>query len=219
MNSFRNKPPRYYQDNASYFLTFCTFRRRRLLHLPGIPEFLIEELHFYERKIRKLVAYTILPNHIHLIVEVAGSRSLSTFLQSFKSYTSKEIKKRLIDSSRRQPAVTNCDLGVTTSGMPTGSRLLPMDHVRQSMPTGSRLLHVDRVWQPGTMDHCIRMTWDGKDYENHVSYLFFNSQKHLGIAPKDFPYHNFIEFEAQGIFDMSFCSVNENICSRFSIYE
>lgn len=203
MNSYRNKPPRYCQSDASYFLTFCTFGRRKLLHLPVILEFLIEELRFYERKIHKLIAYTVMPDHIHLIVEVTGARTLSAFLQSFKSYTSKEIMKRLANSSRRQLA-----RGLIPSGMLTGA-----------MPTGSRLLHLDRVWQPGTMDHCIRMTWDGKDYENHLGYLFFNSQKHLGIAPKDFPYHNFIEFEAQGIFDVNFCAVAENISSRFAIYE
>lgn len=180
MRSFPGKPPRYTQENSPYFLTFCTLRRRPLLHQQDIPEFLIQELHFYSSRIQNLVAYTIMPDHIHAIVEIEKLGSLSAFLRDFKKFTSVEIKRRLeIDG-------TNFE---------------------------------DRIWQPGTMDHCIRLSWNSKDYENHLGYLFYNSQKHLGIAPRDFSYHNFTEFVRQGYFDDDFCSVSEGIDKDFMIYE
>jgi len=206
------KPPRYQQDYSVYFLTYCTFNRSSILHTPGIPEFLIEELYFYEQKVQKLVAYTIMPEHMHVMVEVGEANSLSKFLHSFKSFTSKEIRKRIIgknESSRRLPAVVP---GRQSS--PTGRRLL-----QPSAPSGGRLLRPDRVWQPGTMDHCIRVGWGNTDYENHLSYLFYNSQKHLGIAPKDFPYHNFSEFVNEGTFDENFCMMNEKSVKEYELYE
>ena len=162
MKAFPGKPPRATHDGSPYFLTFCTLRRKPLLHQQGIPQFLIDELHFYSSRIQSLVAYTIMSNHVHLIVEIDAIGSLSAFLRDFKKFTSIKIKHRL---------------GITGTTFK------------------------DRVWQPGTMDHCIRMNRDSKDYENHLGYLFYNSQKHLGIAPRDFPYHNFMEFVRQGFYD------------------
>jgi hypothetical protein len=48
------------------------------------------------------------------------------------------------------------------------------------------------------MDHCIRFSWENKDFENHLGYLFYNSWKHLHIGPKDFPYHNFDSMVKRG---------------------
>ena len=182
MNQRPQKPPRYQDINSIYFLTFCTFKRSPVLHLPEIPEFLIKELKFYERKIQKLIAYTIMPDHVHLLIEVETVQSLSTFLRDFKKFTSREINLR---SSRS--------------------------------PNGSN--KTQRVWQPGTMDHSIRMSWDSKDYSNHLAYLFYNSQKHLNITPKDFPYHNFMDFVKEGYFEEDFCSWDEKTNERFQIYE
>ncbi|MFQ5799410.1 MAG: transposase, partial [Bacteroidota bacterium] len=75
------KPPRLTRDNALYFLTFCTSQRRPLLHRPGIAEFVIDELHFYKAKIEELIAYTIMPDHVHLILEISSSETLSIFLR------------------------------------------------------------------------------------------------------------------------------------------
>lgn len=180
MKQYPRKPPRYKQDFVLYFLTFCIFKRNPLLHLTGVPQLLIEELMFFERKIRKVIAYTIMPDHIHLIVEVEQAHTLSEFLRDFKKYTSREIKRRLT--------------------------LLKME-----VP--------DRIWQPGTMDHCIRMRWNNKDYENHLAYIFYNSLKHLGVAPKDFPFHNFREFVKDGVFEEDFCSIDDNILKISRIVE
>jgi hypothetical protein len=78
---------------------------------------------------------------------------------------------------------------------------------------------IERVWQPGTMDHCIRMSWSGNDYQNHISYLFYNSYKHLGIIPKNYPYHNFRSFVLCGYFDEGFFDFDEEVHAEFKKYE
>lgn len=201
------KPPRYNQDNSIYFLTFCTFRRIPLLHVPGIPEFLIEELHYYEKKIENLIAYTIMRDHVHLLLSVNAVQDLSIFLRDFKKYTSIEITKRLKIS--RQSNQTDQILmdDCKDSG------------IHQKCQSRDQSLNINRVWQPGTMDHCIRMGWEGNDYDKHLSYLFYNSFKHLGCPPINFPYHNFTDFVRLGVFGRDFCAIDESTVHSSHIYE
>ncbi len=127
---------------------------------------LIENLRFYGKRLRELIGYTIMPDHIHLLMEVEKVAHLSAFLRDFKKRAAKEIKTTLS---------------------------LTQNH----------------IWQRGTMDHCIRFSWSNKDFENHIRYLYYNCYKHLGIAPKDFPYHNFMDAVSKGWLDMDFFSFDE----------
>ena len=145
MKRITNKPPRWKDSNSIYFLTFCTFKHRKILHHTGIPIFIIEDLNYYSKIIKELIAYTILPDHLHVLIEVEEGNTLSKFLQSFKTHSSKKIQEVI---------------------------------GRNNNP----------IWQRGTMDHCIRTSSANTDFENHLKYLFYNSQKHLGKSPKDFPY-------------------------------
>ena len=88
------KPPRFQQDNSIYFLTFCTFRRSPVLLETGIPETLLENLRFYAPRLKNLIAYTIMPDHVHLLTEVETVFQMSAFLRDFKKRTSKEIKQK-----------------------------------------------------------------------------------------------------------------------------
>ena len=166
------KPPRFHQDDAVYFLTFCTFRRRKILHRSGVPEMLIENLKFYGERIKKLVAYTIQRDHVHLMVDVENVKQMSDFLRDFKKWCSREV----------------CKL------------------VQISAP----------IWLRGTMDHCIR---DDLDFHNHLSYIFHNSWKHLQVPPRDFPYHNFLEFVEKGWFDVDFLGLDQGKGSGFEELE
>ena len=80
------------------------------------------------------------------------------------------------------------------------------------------MLAVDTVyvWQRGTMDHCIR---DDQDFENHLNYIFYNSWKHLGIAPCEFKLHNFEEIVERGWLEKDFCGFPEKDEKRFEVYE
>ena len=166
MKRITRKPPRYSADNAQYFLTFCTDKRLPILHRPGVPEMLVDNLLFYGKRLRSIIAYTIMPEHVHLIVEVSTVKSLSDFLRDFKKRTSKEIKRMLS-------------------------------------------LQRSHVWQRGTMDHCIRISWESSDFHRHLQYLFYNSWKHLKIVPRNFPYHNFAEVVQRGLMQINFCDFEE----------
>jgi len=168
-----NKPPRWKEDDSIYFLTFCTYKHRKILLSRRITAVLIEDLKFYSKLIRELIAYTIMPDHIHLLIKIEDVKSLSKFLQSFKTRSSKKIQELI------------------------GKSEYP-------------------IWQRGTMDHCIR---DENDFANHLTYLFYNSYKHLKISLKDFDYHNFNEIIKRGWMEENFCVFSEKKEKEFLLYE
>ena len=77
--------------------------RKPILHHRRISEFLIDELKFYARHLQSLIVYTILPDHIHLMVEIERMENLSSFLRDFKKYTSDELRKRLRSGGSSDP--------------------------------------------------------------------------------------------------------------------
>jgi REP element-mobilizing transposase RayT len=144
--------------------------------MEGVPELLMSNLEFYKTRLKDLIAYTIMPNHMHVMVEVETIKSLSEFLRDFKKYTSRMIKIRLSVKPRY-------------------------------------------IWQRGTMDHCIRLSWENIDFRNHVQYLFYNSWKHLHIAPKDFRFHSFDEIVEKGWLERGFFDMDEKEFTLGKMYE
>jgi putative transposase len=88
-----SKPPRLHQDNGTYFLTFCSFERQSILLMPGVPEFITASLHTYAPRLDKLIAYTIMPDHMHLLVHIRNAIDLSRFLRDFKKWTSFKMRE------------------------------------------------------------------------------------------------------------------------------
>lgn len=65
-------------------------------------DIIIESLRFCQKEKGLILhAYVIMSNHIHLIARTDNESGLSTILQHFKSFTAKEILKRIQD--RRMP--------------------------------------------------------------------------------------------------------------------
>jgi len=75
------------------------------------------------------------------------------------------------------------------------------------------------VWQQGTMDHCVRISSGNEDYMNHLNYIYYNSVKHLGIIPKEFPFHNFKEAVKKGWIEEEFGSTAAQFPGKFDRYE
>jgi REP element-mobilizing transposase RayT len=88
-----NKPSRWKDNNSIYFLTFCTFKRRQILHNKKVTKIILLDLEYYKYILKEIIAYTIMPEHIHMIVSINNSQDLSLFLQRFKSHSAKEVKR------------------------------------------------------------------------------------------------------------------------------
>jgi putative transposase len=90
------QPPRLYEDNSDYFLTFNTYRRKNVLCIGAIPELIIDSFRFQCRNLNlDLDAFVVMPDHIHLSISCKNAKNVSRFLKHFKSYTSRNIKEIL----------------------------------------------------------------------------------------------------------------------------
>lgn len=84
----------YHRTGAWYFVTVCCKEKKPLFRSERARSLVRDiMLQFAERYRVELVAYTILPNHLHLICS-AGTKGLSGFVGGFKSRVSVEFKQK-----------------------------------------------------------------------------------------------------------------------------
>jgi putative transposase len=71
---------------------------------PIVAGIVVDSLHFYDNKLYDLVAHTIMPNHVHLVIQLGGesdgpiernSIPLYRILQSIKRYTARRANQIL----------------------------------------------------------------------------------------------------------------------------
>ena len=83
-------------NNGTYFLTLVVYRWYYLFDRYGRWDILAKSLNYCNKfKQLKLYSFVFMLNHIHLIV---ASPDVAGFLCDFKKYTSKELKKNIIQT-------------------------------------------------------------------------------------------------------------------------
>lgn len=131
MESFYRKPNRLpdydYNANGAYFITICTQNRRKILsdivgddaHIVPKPYGCIVEK--YIRNASEIVKYVIMPDHIHLIIQLdkgamwasppterkTQQNRVSTIVRSIKVLTTKEVGEPLFQRSYYDHVIRN----------------------------------------------------------------------------------------------------------------
>ena len=84
--------------NTARFVTFCCYRRRKLLTAPVVIETFLETLNtIKESHDLKVLGYVIMPEHVHLVLHPPASIKLGPIIGKLKSYSaSRVISKRLL---------------------------------------------------------------------------------------------------------------------------
>ena len=67
----------------------CFFRDER------VAQIMQDALFFYDKKRYNLIRWCIMPNHVHVLIELIGEWSVATILKGWKSYTAHEANKVL----------------------------------------------------------------------------------------------------------------------------
>ena len=88
-----------YKTNGMYFITICTKNKKHLfghINLENDATTILNNngktVENHITKIPEVINHTIMPNHIHLILELNNSnRDLYNIIRVFKSYVSKEL--------------------------------------------------------------------------------------------------------------------------------
>jgi putative transposase len=111
-----------------------------------------ESLMFHHESRYRLIAWTIMPNHVHVIIETSGSHSLGEIQKTFKRHTTRELKKIICEWPNCAAVSTRVDWAKAKD------LLLPRR----------------RVWQREAWDRFIR---DGEHMSATVEYIMANPVK------------------------------------------
>jgi putative transposase len=84
---------RYYGRGDFHFITFCCFRRLRLLGSPDARNAFVAALDEVRAKYRVVLAgYVVMPEHVHLLIGESEAGNPSTVVQSLKLRVSKRLR-------------------------------------------------------------------------------------------------------------------------------
>ncbi len=70
------------------------------LRIEEIAEMVEDTLCLFDNKKYKLIAYVLMPNHVHILIKPLKNNSLASIMHSIKSYTSHEANKILNRTGR-----------------------------------------------------------------------------------------------------------------------
>ena len=84
-------------DWPIYFITSCTFKRRSILVSKEVAKILVDEWQqARERHGWAVGRYVIMPDHVHFFCSAElDAKSLPTFMQAWKQWTSKRMAREL----------------------------------------------------------------------------------------------------------------------------
>lgn len=67
-----------------------------VLQRPEIAKIVIDNWHFFDSQRYDLIAYVVMPNHVHVLIKTYKEWMLRDVVHGWKSFTGKEIKKELL---------------------------------------------------------------------------------------------------------------------------
>ena len=83
-------------DCTTFFITSTITEWRPLLAAPWARDILLRDLEFYREKYScKILAYVIMPEHYHMVMEFQRPEDLHRWLHDFQLHTANEIAKLL----------------------------------------------------------------------------------------------------------------------------
>ncbi len=94
MKLHRNSQKRYYINGAIYFITTVTYDRYPYFQDEILCRFFIEDLYLCkDLKKFELYGYSIIPDHVHLLIQPGNDFTISEIMRSLKTNFSRNINK------------------------------------------------------------------------------------------------------------------------------
>ncbi|MBU1165294.1 transposase [Patescibacteria group bacterium] len=188
MKKHRNSPKRYYEENEVYFIVVKTQNNYPYFKEPIFCDLLIEEIKLC-KKIKKfnLFAFSIIYDHLNLLIQPGEEYNISKVMQSIKKETSRDINY-IISDHHAVGDIPECRLrGKQYSYRFDKEYTIPnlskcQNQFIQKYDTSQHQFPKFK-WQKSFYDHVIR---DDRNFEYHYDYTVYNHQKH-GL-PDDWQY-------------------------------
>lgn len=90
-----------YNQGFAYFITTTLSVPVELFKGDKYAQILIRDLGFYGAKLKfRLLAYVIMPHHLHLIILPSPKGNISDIMRDFKKHTARQIIQRLEDEKQ-----------------------------------------------------------------------------------------------------------------------
>jgi len=87
---------RYSVKNGFYFITFCCSKKQKIFLEKENAEIVFDSLDWLEKnKYIDLYFCIVMPDHVHLILQLIGNKVLSEVIKSLKQFTGKKIKQNI----------------------------------------------------------------------------------------------------------------------------
>ena len=155
-----------YDQAFAYFVTTTLSGFVELFTQDKYAQIIIRNLNFYREKFGfKLLAYVVMPHHLHLIILPSSKGNISEIMRDFKKYTAKEIIQRLEEERQFD--------------------ILDIFHktVQRYHPTGNRKY---QVWEDRFDELAL---YSDKVFRTKLDYIHNNPVKEgLVDSPSDYPY-------------------------------
>ena len=183
----RNSQKRIYEEGASYFITTVTYNRYPYFQIPFLADLFMKDLIFAkDLKQFTLHGYTIMPDHVHLLITPSVKANYSEVLHNIKRVFALHANQILFS----KPPFSKAGDDIY--------RRLRRNDPYGSLRWSEYLMDLHRLfieqcgsdhnipcfkWQKSFRDHIIR---DDNDHSNHLEYIFHNALKHsLAQEPEE----------------------------------
>ncbi len=172
----RNSQKRIYEEGASYFITAVTYDRYPYFQIPLLSELFINALLFAKDiKQFKLHGYTVMPDHVHLLITPSAKANYSEVMRSLKTNYARDANDIMFGRKMDIPNASDVAprrLQVQEKHMKS---FLPVYRRRFIDTYGTNHNIPFFKWQKSFRDHIIR---GDNDFTKHLEYIFNNALKH-----------------------------------------
>lgn len=91
-----NRLPRLIIPNATYFITSVTDQRRQWFAKPQFAQMVVDQWKHYEQSYGfQLDAYSVLPDHYHVVLIIGKEKTISQILHAVNSYIATLVNRQL----------------------------------------------------------------------------------------------------------------------------
>jgi len=90
---YRKQLPHWRQESAAYFLTWRSHKTQPEL-TPAERTLVSDAIQYFHRVRYALLAYVVMNDHVHVLVQPLPPNELQQIVQSWKSYTAHELQKK-----------------------------------------------------------------------------------------------------------------------------
>ncbi|MFH1822112.1 MAG: transposase [Patescibacteria group bacterium] len=181
----RNSQKRFYGKDKIYFIVTKTYKNHPYFQEPIFCDLLIEEIKLCKgMKKFKLYAFSIIYDHLNLLIKPGEEYNISKVMQSIKKETARDINYIYNDkyyNQNNEGDIPECRLqGMQYSQRKKQHYYTPkLAYFQKRFANKYNYNNVIQLpqfkWQKSFHDHIIR---NNKDYINHHNYTVYNHLKH-----------------------------------------